>query len=103
MFLGGGGGLEEVRLLLESLAALGVGRAQGCGLLLQLRGCGGSFVAQLGRGDGGRCVGAGVAGGHGRGGQREARAAAEKTGAGNGVEKSGSRGSRGGKQAQDLD
>ena len=52
-FLGGGGVLEEVHLLLELLTMLGVGGTQTCGLLLQFRGGGGGFVPKLGRDGGG--------------------------------------------------
>ena len=51
--LGGGGRLQEVGLLLELLAALGVGGADGDGLGLQQLGDGGSFITKLGRSSGG--------------------------------------------------
>jgi hypothetical protein len=79
-FLGSGGGLEEVSLLLELLTALGVGGAQGGGLLFQCLGGGEGFVAEFGRGGSSRYVGAGVAGvgrgsrrGHWRGSRRGER------------------------------
>jgi hypothetical protein len=52
--LGGGCRLQEVGLLLELLAALGVGGADGEGLGLQQLGGGGSFITKLGRSGGGR-------------------------------------------------
>jgi len=66
--LGGGGRLQEVGLLLELLAALGVGGADGDGLGLQQLGGGGSFITKLGRSSGGRETDAGVIGGRGIGG-----------------------------------
>jgi len=72
--LGGSGGLKEFSLGLELCAALGVGGAQGGGLILQRLGGSEGLVTELGRGDNGRGSGGGVAGGsHGREGRARAR------------------------------
>ncbi|KAG8051335.1 hypothetical protein GUJ93_ZPchr0009g2001 [Zizania palustris] len=69
--LSSGGGLEEVGLLLELLAALGVGGAQGRGLRLHGGGGGKNRVTELGRGGGHRDAGGEASGvGHG---SRESR------------------------------
>jgi hypothetical protein len=65
---GGGGRLQEVGLLLELLAVLGVGGADGEGLGLQQLGGGGSFITKFGHSDDSRETGAGVTGDRGIGG-----------------------------------
>jgi len=66
-FLGGGGRLEKVRLLLKELTALGVGGLQSSGLVFQFLGGGDGFIAKFGRCGGSRGARArGIAGGHGR-------------------------------------
>jgi hypothetical protein len=57
--LGGGGGLEEVGVLLQLLPALGVGGAQGSSFVFQQLGGGEGLVAELGRGGGSRGAGSG--------------------------------------------
>jgi len=73
--LGSGGRLQEVGLLLELLAALGVGGADGDGLGLQQLGGRGSFITKLGRSSDGRETGAGVTGGRGIGGHGRSNSA----------------------------
>ena len=66
-FLGGGGRLEKVRLLLKELTALGVGGLQSSGLVFQFLGGGDGFIAKFGRCGGSRGARAGgIAGSHGR-------------------------------------
>jgi hypothetical protein len=75
-FLSGGGGLQKVSLLLELLAALRVGGAQGGSFVLEGLGGGERFIAERG-GRGGRPA---VVGGtsHGRSGQGRRRGGWEK-------------------------
>jgi len=75
--LGRGGGLEEVGLRLEFLAALRVGGAEGGSFVFELLGGGGGFIAQLSRG-----------GGHGR----SSRDGARGIGGGGRCGRSGARG-----------
>jgi hypothetical protein len=106
-FLGGGGGLQKVSLLLELLTALRVGGAQGGGFVFESLGGGERFIAERGRG-GGRSAGVGgtgLVGSHGSSGreeegraQHEGRAAAEEREARAAAEKREARGRRGGKR-----
>jgi hypothetical protein len=69
--LGSGDGFEECSVLLELLAALSIGGAQGGGFFFQSLGGGEGLIAELGRGGRSRSAGAGgaIAGGsHGRSG-----------------------------------
>jgi hypothetical protein len=96
-FLGGGGGLQKVSLLLELLTALRVGGAQGGGFVFESLGDGERFIAERGRG-GGRSAGVGgtgLVGSHGSSGREEGRAQHEGRAA---AEKREARGRRGGKR-----